>query len=174
MEYPRSLEFTFQVPFFLPITIGARPQLRPEDICWGLDRGWLSQEEAIKFALGVYEQEPRLRPLALSWDEPERIPWILDELKKSAPPDARSEAIWLYVVLAWIRDHKSQIGPEWPLLRDAVISDFGYPEVARPLLSFSISEIGSHPYSDDTLEKVLRQLTQFAASSDLGTLEKLF
>lgn len=174
MEFPPNREKNFPVPFSLPLSTTGTPGLRPEDVCWGVEHGWLSHEDAIKFALGVYEKEASLRPLALAYDEPERAPWILEELGKVAPPDSRSEAAWLYIALNWIREHESEIGPEWPLLRDAVIAEFGYPEIVRPLLSFSIPDKDSHPYADETFRNILSQLEPFASGANSQTLEKLF
>ncbi len=156
---------SLEVPFHIDLDEAlSKVVVRPADLIWGFEHQWIKQEDLVKAALHRFD-ELALQPLALAWDEPHRVPWIVSNLSKELRPDQRTLDVWMYIALRWVYSHRDDLGPEWRFVADSIIAEFGYPEQVRGLLSFHVPNSEDNFTPEESWRNTLTKL-QDALSVD--------
>ncbi len=80
------------------------------ELFYGYRNGWLVREDVVAIALRKYEAELPLRvaeealALLLS-DDYDQVDDLVDELQYGDQPEERRARYWLFLALAWLREH---------------------------------------------------------------------
>ncbi len=111
-----------------PAFIRERARLTWREIVFGIERELLAPGAAIDFAGDdLAHHNPPEALAGVSKGEPTRA--LVEQLANAAPEQDEEELRekWLYLVLAWLFDHKESLSDPLQLV-EAVYADFGYPE----------------------------------------------
>lgn len=129
------------VKFSIPADfITARVLLTPRELAYGYQHRWLDDRAVVQVALAALRaaREPRTveEKLALLLsDELSRVPELLEDLVRSSPNEEHPDAVWLFLALAWLRQHRSEYPDPFEII-EMLYADFGYPEEIANLVRF--------------------------------------
>jgi hypothetical protein len=120
------------IRFRIPAEFVARHGLpTATELAYGYGGGWLLREDVVAIALRKYEVGLPLRDaeealaLLLS-DDIGRVDDLVDELRHGDQPEELRARYWLFLALAWLREHPDLA--EDPLQAiELLYADFGYP-----------------------------------------------
>lgn len=120
--------------------VTARARLTPGELVCGHQHGWLGNRDVVEVALAAYEVGGNLPPaeeqlaLLLS-DDLASVPELVEELALSATEENDPAAVWLFLALAWLYEHRSDY-PEPLEVIEQLYADFDYPEEITGLVRF--------------------------------------
>lgn len=124
--------------FKLPSTyIRPRAHLTWREVEFGVQNGWLTDEEAIELAIDrvtAGDDSPDAVELAsVLPHEKYKVPEIVRRLAEREPECSKDK--WLFLLLAWLYEHRDAV--EDPLgVVEELYADFGYPEKIAGLVRY--------------------------------------
>jgi hypothetical protein len=128
------------------------------DIQFGLEAQLLDLRAPVDFAIDQLmneeESDPRLVELAALNGEQDYRSYV-EPLANATPEESidKIRAKWLYLVLAWILEHKNEY-PDPLGAVEEVYADFGYPESVASFVRYmpsGASDLGSQPRNEARL-----------------------
>jgi hypothetical protein len=136
------------VKFAIPARfVEERVMLTPAELVYGFRGGWLADRDVVSIALARLEAGEVLSPpeeelaLLLS-DDLGRVPELVDDLGESVAVQGDPAAVWLFLTLAWIYDHRSEYLEPLEVV-EMIYADFGYPEEIEGLVRFMPASPGA-------------------------------
>lgn len=125
---------------------------------FGLRNGLISYMVPIKFAIDQSSDfdipNPKILDLSTAKGE-ELVGSLVDELANSEPisPDEKFLSEWLYIVLAWVYDHRDSYADPLQMVEN-IYADFGYPENIKGFVRYMPMEgedLGSREANENRL-----------------------
>ncbi|MBO0853195.1 MAG: DUF2247 family protein [Nocardia sp.] len=126
----KLVQFHITAPF-----VGARAKLTPDELGYGYENDWLTDESVVRLAIDDVVPDTRsvktVESLSLLLsDEYDRVPELIEQLRS----DPR--AVWVYLALAWVYENADDFeGGLWQTV-EMLYADFDYPTEMEPFVPF--------------------------------------
>jgi hypothetical protein len=120
--------------------VNERVRLSPDELVYGYHHGWLSDSDVVAVALanlnlgGPLPSAEEDLALLLS-DDYDRIPEIINDLSRSSSGGGNPAAVWLFLALAWLHEHRSDYLEPLEVI-EMLYADFDYPDEMAGLVRF--------------------------------------
>jgi hypothetical protein len=164
------------VNFVIPASfVVDRVKLTPSELVYGYRGGWITDRDVVAIALAAFGTDADLAPAAeelalLLSDDLARVPALVDELSESSAAQSEAGAVWLFLALAWLYEHRSEY-PEPLEVVEMLYADFDYPEEIEGLVRFmpqpSGAATGHHAIERRWEEYLSHQAARFRGRSPL-------
>lgn len=145
------------------------------ELAYGFRHGWLRRADVVTLALARYEAGSRLSQpeeqlaLLLS-DELDRVDDLVAELEISDEPAEQRAALWLFLALAWLLDHRESFDDPHAVI-EMLYADFGYPQEIQGLVRYMPPVTGPSPspqaIDDHWRRYVERRTAEYRSRDDL-------
>jgi hypothetical protein len=126
------------------------------DVLYGIENGFISSNDAVKIAIervsqndDANETEVELAGLLRSEVELRGLEIVRELSTEKCDVDAKS--IWLYLLLAWLFDHKAECDDPLRIV-EQIYADFDYPEEISAFVRYMPPQDGYRP-QDHSLEE---------------------
>lgn len=142
------------------------------DVCFGLENELLDPQAAIDLAaarLAAFEYPLSILIDLASADRNEPTRAIVEQLAEAEPPYPADEIRdkWLFIVLAWVYEHRSRYGDPLQILEE-VYSDFGYPAQMTGFVRYmpmELPDLGSRAANEQRLVENWRRYLDEAGAT---------
>jgi hypothetical protein len=110
------------------------------ELAYGYRHGWVTREDVVAIVLRKYEANLLLRDaeeslaLLLS-DDYDQIDDLVDELQYGDQADERRARYWLFLALAWLREHPELADDPLEAI-ELLYADFGHPAEVQGLVRY--------------------------------------
>jgi len=121
--------------------------LTPDELAYGFRHGWLTPQDVVQVALatlsaGASLSQPEEALALLLSDELDQVPFLIDELEHVGAQDGDPAAVWLFLALAWIYEHRTEFYDPFAMI-EMLYADFGYPDDIKGFVRFMPAPPGS-------------------------------
>ncbi|MDB4971521.1 MAG: hypothetical protein JWN44_7210 [Myxococcales bacterium] len=131
----------FRIP---PSFIVARVLLKPWEIAFGFRTGWLSAADVVTLVLAKLEAKVFMTSaehrLALlrgggALGDLYELQDLIDDLEKAIRPSDDPAAVWLFLALDWVHDHRTDFEDALGMV-EVLFAEFGYPSEMQGFVRF--------------------------------------
>ncbi len=143
------------VKFQLPADfVTARVRLRPSEIAYGYENGWLTDEAVVRVATHLFAEgdplPPALEGLALLLSD--EYAKVREMVAQIVPDPATDPAdVWFYLALDWLYEHREEFSNPFEVL-EMISADFEFPADSWAMMRFMPAEEGA-PTGLDAIER---------------------
>lgn len=130
--------------------------LTPHELAYGFKHGWLTPQDVVQVALaalsaGAPLSQPEEALALLLSSELEQVPSLIDELERASAQENDPAAVWLFLALAWLYDHRTKFYDPLAMI-EMLYADFGYPDEIKDFVRFMPVSPGSATGLDATIK----------------------